>query len=172
MGQIKNIKLHIVTDIKVTNNLTNKQTKMARSLRSSRRKKNKQALRARYKPIYDKRLQEIVKNMQQQTDELMETAGDIDLENNVQLVDPTAETTTTTTMAINEESTTITTEEATGGEEDTTTTEPKKNKMPRVDIKKLTKFMSQRKLRKYHAKEKAKKKAAKMGQKKKKTFTW
>merc|ERR1711885_2170 len=171
MGQIKNIKLHIVTDIKKPKQ-TSKQVKMARSLRSSRRKKNKQALRARYKPIYDKRLQEIVKNMQEQTDDLMETAGDIDLEHNVQLVDPGAES----TMVINDDNTIVdeapSTAEVCGDKEGETTSEATKNKMPRVDIKKLTKFMSQRKLRKYHAKEKAKKKAAKMGQKKKKTFTW
>merc|ERR1712189_32450 len=103
MGQIKNIKLHIVTDIKLS------KLKMARSLRSSRRKKNKQALRARYKPIYDKRLQEIVKNMQEQTDELMETAGNIDLENNVQLVDPVAES----AMVTNDEHTDTTNDENT-----------------------------------------------------------
>merc|ERR1719474_1630667 len=51
-------------------------------------------------------------------------------------------------------------------------TEEKKQKMTRVDIKKLTKFMSQRKLRTYKAKQKADKKSAKLGQKKKKTFKW
>merc|ERR1712183_988190 len=102
MGQIKNIKLDIVTDIKKPKQ-TSKQLKMARSLRSSRRKKNKQALRARYKPIYYKRLQEIVENMKEQTDDLMETAGDIDLEHNVQLVDPGAES----TMVINDDNTVV-----------------------------------------------------------------
>merc|ERR1711962_30451 len=159
MGQIKNIKLHIVTDIKLL------ELKMARSLRSSRRKKNKQALRARYKPIYDKRLQEIVKNMQQETNELMETAGDIDLENNVQVLE------------LSDDSSMITNDEninACGDNEqnEVEVAEEKKKKMPRVDIKKLTKFMSQRKLRTFKAKQKADKKAAKMGQKKKKTFKW
>merc|ERR1719397_1708721 len=46
-----------------------------------------------------------------------------------------------------------------------------KTKIPRVDIKKITKFMSQKKFRSYQNKQKAKKKAAKMGQKKKK-FAW
>merc|ERR1711936_77860 len=171
MGQIKNIKLHIVTDIKLTKQ-TSKHKKMARSLRSSRRKKNKQALRARYKPIYDKRLQEIVKNMQEQTDELMETAGNVDLEGNVQLVDPAADS----AMITNDENTDTTNDEnattCDTAEGDVNETEVKKNKMPRVDIKKLTKFMSQRKLRTYQAKQKAEKKSKKMGQKKKKSFKW
>merc|ERR1712150_116857 len=137
MGQIKNIKLHIVTDIKKPKQAS-KQLKMARSLRSSRRKKNKQALRARYKPIYDKRLEAIVKTMQENPDEdcTMETTG---VDGN-----PTVEK-----------------------ESDKTTEE--KIKIPRVDIKKLTKFMSQRKLRKYNAKLKAKKKATQFGTKKKMT---
>ena len=138
---------------------------MARSLRSSRRKKNKQALRARYKPIYDKRLQEIVKNMQQETDELMEVAGDVDLENAVQVIDPGGES-----SMINEDINTPVDNEQEQGEAQIV--EGKKNKMPRVDIKKLTKFMSQRKLRTYKAKQKAEKKSAKMGQKKKKSFKW
>merc|ERR1712189_53921 len=159
MGQIKNIKLHIVTDIKLS------KLKMARSLRSSRRKKNKQALRARYKPIYDKRLQEIVKNMQQETNELMETAGDIDLENNVQVLEPSDDS----SMITNDENI-----NASGDNEqnEVEVAEEKKKKMPRMDIKKLTKFMSQRKLRTFKAKQKADKKAAKMGQKKKRTFKW
>merc|ERR1712189_41693 len=159
MGQIKNIKLHIVTDIKLS------KLKMARSLRSSRRKKNKQALRARYKPIYDKRLQEIVKNMQQETNELMETAGNIDLENNVQVLEPGDDS----PMITNDGNVNASGDNEKGEPE---AAEEKKNKMPRVDINKLTKFMSQRKLRTFKAKQKAEKKAAKMGQKKKKTFKW
>merc|ERR1712142_641126 len=138
---------------------------MARSLRSSRRKKNKQALRARYKPIYDKRLQEIVKNMQKETNELMETAGDVDLENSVQVMDPSGET----AMVTNDENMNTSVDNQ---QVDATAEEVKKNKMPRVDIKKLTKFMSQRKLRTFKAKQKSEKKAAKMGQKKKKTLKW
>merc|ERR1711970_1263495 len=162
MGQIKYCKLHIVTAIKKTKQ-TSKHINMARSLRSSRRKKNKQALRARYKPIYDKRLQEIVKNMQQETDELMETAGDVDLENAVQVIDPGSESSVITS---DENMNTSVDNE----QDEAQIAEVKKNKMPRVDIKKLTKFMSQRKLRTYKAKQKAEKKSAKMGQKKKKTF--
>merc|ERR1712183_1046145 len=130
---------------------------MARSLRSSRRKKNKQALRARYKPIYDKRLQEIVKNMQKETKE-----------NSVQVVDSSGET----AMVTNDENmdTSVDNEQVDAHAQDTE--EVKKNKMPRVDIKKLTKFMSQRKLRTFKAKQKSEKKAAKMGQKKKKTIKW
>merc|ERR1712150_428710 len=141
MGQIKNIKLHIVTDIKKPKQAS-KQLKMARSLRSSRRKKNKQALRARYKPIYDKRLEAIVKTMQENTDELMDSAGTIDLENQVQVINPDEDSTMETTG--------IDGNPTVEKESDKTTEE--KIKIPRVDIKKLTKFMSQRKLRKYNAK--------------------
>merc|ERR1711928_253023 len=148
MGQIKNIKLHIVTDIK--NSYWNSRWHEVYAPRAGR---NKQALRARYKPIYDKRLQEIVKNMQQETNELMETAGDIDLENNVQVLEPSDDS----SMITNDENI-----NASGDNEqnEVEVAEEKKKKMPRVDIKKLTKFMSQRKLRTFKAKQKADKKAA------------
>jgi len=95
----------------------------------------------------------------------METAGDIDLENNVQVLEPSDDS----SMITNDENI-----NASGDNEqnEVEVAEEKKKKMPRVDIKKLTKFMSQRKLRTFKAKQKADKKAAKMGQKKKKTFKW
>ena len=135
---------------------------MARSLRSKRRKHNKQILRARYKPIYDKRLEDIVKNMQKETEEALQTAGDIDLENNVHIIDPEENKMDT---GDNENKSVI-------NDDANVKVEKGKIKIPRVDIKKLTKFMSQRKLRSYQAKLKAKKKATKMGQKKKKVFKW
>merc|ERR1711931_366320 len=90
----------------------------------------------------------------------------------VQLVDPAADS----AMITNDENTDTTNDEnattCDTAEGDVNETEVKKNKMPRVDIKKLTKFMSQRKLRTYQAKQKAEKKSKKMGQKKKKSFKW
>ena len=135
---------------------------MARSLRSSRRKKNKQALRLRYKPIYDKRLQEIVKNMQKET----EGATPEEVEANMQVVDPACE------KMEDDSATTTTAEVQVEGGDDVTVVEKKKSQMPRVDVKKLTKFMSQSKLRTFKAKQKADKKRTKLGQKKKKTIKW
>merc|ERR1712042_35007 len=103
--------------------------------------------------------------MQKETQELMEAAGEVDLENNVRLVDPGAEA-----MVTNDEISIDTTEgnvEGSPNEE-----EKKKTSMPKVDIKNLTKFMSQRKLRTFKAKQKAEKKRTKLGQKKKKTLKW
>lgn len=108
---------------------------MARSLRSKRRKKNKQVLRDRYKPRYDAALQAIVANMQKETDELMETAGDIDL-NEIKITDPDKM------------------EDDTGdaGEDGSSTTEKKTIKLPKVDMAKVHKFLSQRKKRRYSRK--------------------
>merc|ERR1712168_641795 len=107
--------------------------------------------------------------MQKETEELNNAAGTMDLDNEVQVIDPnTAET---TPMTANDELE-IPSVDHSNHEEGTNTTEEKKQKMTRVDIKKLTKFMSQRKLRTYKAKQKSEKKSAKMGQKKKKTFKW
>merc|ERR1712183_355273 len=97
-----------------------------------------------------------------------DTAGNVDLENSVQVMDPSGET----AMVTNDENmnTSVDNEQVDAHAQDAE--EVKKNKMPRIDIKKLTKFMSQRKLRTFKAKQKSEKKAAKMGQKKKKTIKW
>ena len=126
---------------------------MAKSLRSKRRRKNKQVMRARLKPKHDAHLAAIVKNMQAQTDELMETAGNIDLSEQVTIVDPSAPS-TDENMDIDKQ------------------TNAKNIKIPKVDINKVVKFMSQRKLRTFKAKQKAEKKRQKGGQKKKKQFKW
>ena len=103
---------------------------MARSLRSKRRKRNKQVLRERYKPKYDAQLQAIVANMQKETEELMETAGHLNLEKDIQITDP----------------------DKMDDEDVDETGSPKtdsKIKLPKVEMAKVAKFMSQRKKRKY-----------------------
>eukprot|EP00111_Clytia_hemisphaerica_P010739 TCONS_00031372-protein len=108
---------------------------MARSLRSSRRKKNKQVLRERYKPKYDAQLQAIVANMQKETDELLQTSSGMDLESEIQTIDPDQ---------IEGENM----EDETEAETQTTSSKDK-IKLPKVDMAKVGKFMSQRKRRKY-----------------------
>uniref|UniRef100_A0A7M5VAJ1 Uncharacterized protein n=1 Tax=Clytia hemisphaerica TaxID=252671 RepID=A0A7M5VAJ1_9CNID len=108
---------------------------MARSLRSSRRKKNKQVLRERYKPKYDAQLQAIVANMQKETDELLQTSSGMDLESEIQTIDPDQ------MEGENMEDETET--------ETQTTSSKDKIKLPKVDMAKVGKFMSQRKRRKY-----------------------
>merc|ERR1711872_349540 len=103
------------------------------------------------KPKLDAKLAAIVATMKDQTSDLMDTAG-VDAASEVQFIDPDAQSAT---------------EEA-----ETTTTTTKKSKKIRVDIKKLTQFMSQSKLRKFKQKEKEEKKRVKQGKKKKKTFKW
>ena len=123
-------------------------------MRSKRRRKNKQVMRAKLKPKYDAHLAAIVKTFQEETDEKMETASDIDL-SNVKVVDPDK----------------IVDDMDTDNKNKTELEE--KVKIPRVHIKKLAKFMSQKKYRTYQAKEKAKKKkTSKVGQKKQKQFKW
>lgn len=110
---------------------------MGRSLKSKRRRKNLQVLRERYKPRYDAQLQSIVANMQNETDELMETAGDIDLDGNVQIIDPDDPN------HMEEENSTE------KKDNDNDENEKKKIKLTKVDVEKVVKFMSQRKFRKY-----------------------
>ena len=141
---------------------------MAKSLRSKRRRKNKQVLRQKYKPKYEAQLKSIVANFQGQTDKLLEACGNMDIENNVEVVDPTKETKVIENNTIDEST-------IDDNMEDAPKVAEQKHKIPRVDIKKLTKFMSQRKLRQYQGKLKRDQKASaklKPGQKKKKSTRW
>ena len=108
---------------------------MARSLRSKRRKKNKQVLRERYKPKYDAQLQAIVANMQKETNELLQSTSGMDLESEIQTIDPDQ----MEGENMEEETT----------EETETSNTADKIKLPKVDMAKVAKFMSQRKRRKY-----------------------
>lgn len=105
---------------------------MARSLRSKRRKKNKQVLRERYKPKYDAQLQAIVANMQKETDELMETAGDLDFDKEIQITDPDKMD-----------------DDNVDDEAESSSKTDKKIKLPKVEMAKVAQFMSQRKKRRY-----------------------
>lgn len=108
---------------------------MARSLKSKRRRKNLRALRERYKPKYDAQLQSIVANMQKETEDLMETVGEVDLESEIQTIDPDQ---------MDEDCT-----ENDDSIENKTDGSEKKIKIPKVDMSKVGKFMSQRKRRKF-----------------------
>lgn len=110
-------------------------------------------MRERLKPKYDAQMASIVKIMQAETDELMETAGDLSGE--VEIRDPDQMD-----------------EEKEVEMDNSSKQEPKKIKIPHVDVNKIAKFMSQRKYRTFKAKEKIKKKRLKSGQKKKKEFKW
>ena len=104
---------------------------MARSLRSKRRQKNKRVLKERYKPKFDAQLQSIVANMQKETQEMLDAAGDIDMEGHVEIIE--ADKNKEDTMDIADQD---------------STTEKKKIKLPKVDATKVAKFLSQRKRRK------------------------
>jgi len=105
---------------------------MARSLRSKRRQKNKRVLKERYKPKFDAQLQSIVANMQKETQEMLDAAGEIDMDTNVEIVDPDKKKDDSSMDVVDQEA----------------TTENKKIKLPKVDATKVAKFLSQRKRRK------------------------
>ena len=107
---------------------------MARSLRSKRRKRNKQVLRERYKPKYDAQLQAIVANMQKETEELMETAGNLDFDKEIQITDPDK---------MDDDDNNV------DGEGESSSKTDNKIKLPKVEMAKVAQFMSQRKKRRY-----------------------
>ena len=107
---------------------------MARSLRSKRRKSNKQVLRERYKPKYDAQLQAIVANMQKETEELMEAAGNLDFDKEIQITDPDK---------MDDDDDNV------DGEGESSSKTDNKIKLPKVEMAKVAQFMSQRKKRRY-----------------------
>merc|ERR1711997_448235 len=127
--------------------------KMAKSLKSKVKRKNRQIRRKQLKPKDDAKLQAIVATMQEQTDNLMATAGDsIDVSAEVKIVEDNG---SIGDQPDNEQDVAM----------DTVGVSEKK-KIPHVDIRKLTKFMSQRKLRRFKEKEKSERKRVKQGKKK------
>ena len=111
---------------------------MARSLKSKRRKQNNRALKERYQPKYDAQLKSIVANFQQNTEELMETGGEVDMDTQVQIVKPGENRVQTANELTNKSNTEI---------------EKSKIRLPKVDIQKIVKFMSQRKFRQFKSRE-------------------
>lgn len=143
---------------------------MARSLKSKRRKQNKRELRKRYKPRYDAQLKAIVENFKEETHEVTENSNDEEIIGYKvkTLKPPNIEFPVTKVEDTENQMDDIETVE-------TENAETKKAKIPRVDIKKVARFMSQRKYRTYNAKVKRDKKRIthqKPGQKKKRIIKW
>lgn len=145
---------------------------MARSLKSKRRKQNKRELRKRYKPRYDAHLKAIVANFQEQTDEVMDDSNAVDVVGyKVETVEKPVKYPVAPDLTEEKEENIVENMES----EDEKSDSDSKIKIPKVDIKKVVKFMSQRKLRTYKSKMKRTKKRIanlKPCQKKKRIAKW
>lgn len=154
---------------------------MARSLRSKRRKQNKRELRKRYKPRYDAQLKAIVATFQekeQNDEEVMDDAADQPDFVGYQvktLKSPVNNSKADNTLApSNNKMEDNDDDDVESIEADKDSKDPEV-KIPRVDIKKVAQFMSQRKYRTYQAKVKRVKKRIanqKPGEKKKRIVKW